>query len=313
VSALVAEPAVTVGAPTLYAFTLGLVASMNPCGFPLLPAFLTVFVDGPAPGGWAMRTGRALRAGTAVTAGFVAVFGVLGAAVSGGVHLLSGWVPWLMVPLGVALVALGLLTLVGRGPRLVLPTPSVAGRRGVLAMGCFGVAYAVASLSCALPLFVAGVAGSFTRLGPGAGLMTALAYSLGMGLFLVAASLAVAWAGGSVLRHLRPLGWLVPRLAGLVLVAVGAYLTYYWTLHLVDPLAQPGVVRVVEHVQVGISNWLAGAARPVGIALGVVVVGSCVLLAWRPWWRSNSAITADRGRPEGGQPDRAQAEGGGAT
>lgn len=271
----------SVPTPALYAFSLGLVASVNPCGFPLLPAYLALFVDEPGQAGWANRTGRGLLAGASVTAGFVAVFGVLGIVIESGVHVLLRWIPWVMIPLGVALAVMGVLTFLGRSPRLALPTVSVAGRRGLMAMVGFGVAYAVASLSCALPLFLAGVAGSFTRLGFFAGVATVVAYALGMGLFLMVASLVVAWVGGPALRRVRPLGRFVPRLAGLVLVAVGTYLAYYWTAHLLDPLAQPGPVRLAEQVQAAISSWLAGSARPVGVALGIVVVATCGALAGR--------------------------------
>ncbi|MGH8995872.1 MAG: cytochrome c biogenesis CcdA family protein, partial [Acidimicrobiales bacterium] len=66
----------TVGAasgPLLYAFTLGLVAAVNPCGFPLLGAYLAFFVgDGELDR--SRRNLRGVAAGASVTAGFVVVF-----------------------------------------------------------------------------------------------------------------------------------------------------------------------------------------------------------------------------------------------
>lgn len=273
-----ADPA---SAPVLYAFTLGLVAALSPCGFPLLPAYLTMFVDGDGHEGLVHRTARGLSTGVCATAGFVAVFGVLGGLVEGGVQVLARWVPWVMIVLGVALAAYGVLTLLNRGPRLTPVAIRLGGRRGVLATVGFGVAYAVASLSCALPLFVAGVASTFSRRGPLDGLAAALAYALGMGLFLVGASLAAAWAGGSVLRSLRPLSRWVPYVGGTVLTIVGTYLVYYWATDLLDPSLTPFVVRVVEAIPSTLSGWLAGAARPLGALLGLAVVGSCAFLALR--------------------------------
>lgn len=266
--------------PALYAFTLGLVAAVNPCGFPLLPAYLALFVDESGRrGGWVRHTARGLVTGACVTAGFVAVFGVLGVAVESGVHVLTRWIPWVMIPLGAALVVVGVLSMAGRTPRLALPTVAVRGRRRAVAMTGFGMAYALASLSCALPLFLAGVAGSFTRLGPLDGAAAAVAYALGMGLFLTAASLAVAWGGGPLLRRIRPLSRFVPRAAGAVLSVVGAYLVYYWASDVANPLATPGPVRAVEAVQSAFSGWLASSPRLAGVVLGAVVVAACAMLA----------------------------------
>ena len=76
-------------APLAYAFTAGLVATVNPCGFPMLPAYLSYFVgaDGDASGpaadaGPAVRVLRAVGAALAVSAGFFIVVVGLGIGLS---------------------------------------------------------------------------------------------------------------------------------------------------------------------------------------------------------------------------------------
>lgn len=288
--------------PALYAFTLGLVAALNPCGFPLLPAYLTLFGAQEEPQGWVRQSASGLRIGASVTLGFLVVFGIFGIVAESGVHVLMGWIPWVMIPIGLALVALGVAAALGRSVALSLPTVPVRGRRGVVAMAGFGATYAVASLSCALPLFLAGVAGSFTRAGVAQGMVTVVAYALGMGLFLIVASLAVAHAGSSALRRIRPLSRFVPRVGGVVLALVGGYLVYYWISDLTDPLATPGLVRAVEGVQGALSNWLAGAPRLFGVLAGVVVVGAIwlVVLSRRRSPSSDAAVSPS-GRPASGE------------
>ena len=64
--------------PLAYAFTAGLVAAVNPCGFPMLPAYLSFFIgtdDEDVAGG--TRVPRALLSGLAVSVGFLAVFAAL--------------------------------------------------------------------------------------------------------------------------------------------------------------------------------------------------------------------------------------------
>ena len=265
----------------VYAFTLGLVSAVNPCGFPLLPAFLTLLAGSDRGGTWTQRTARGLHAGASVTLGFVFVFGLFGLLVESGVDALGHWIPWAMIPLGLALAVLGALELFGKAPRMTPPSVSISPFGRVLAPVVFGVGYGLASLSCALPLFLAGVAGSFTRLGISNGGITVLAYSLGMGLFLLAASLAVSWAGPALLHRLRPAGALVRPFSGSVLVIVGGYLSYYWASDAIAPTRTPHLTARVEAVQVSISDWISSHAKPLGVVFGVVVIGACTFLAFR--------------------------------
>jgi cytochrome c-type biogenesis protein len=283
--------------PLLYAFTLGLVAAVNPCGFPLLGAYLSFFV-GSDTEERPRRLLRGLAAGSCVTVGFVVVFAVLGGLVEGGVDVVLGWVPWVMIPVGVALAAIGVAGALGHPLKLLVPARRLGTGRGALAMAGFGVTYAVASLTCALPLFLAAVAGTFGRLGFARGLGSFVAYALGMGLFLMVAGLIVANAGVSALRRLRPFTRFVPRVAGGVLALVGAYLTYYWAAFQADPTASPPPIGFVEHVQSDITAWLSSSVRVVGVVLGLAVVVA-LLLAAGVGRRAPQAITPGPPEPAG--------------
>ncbi len=265
--------------PLLYPFTLGLVAAVNPCGFPLLPAYLSFFV-GDDGDGRTQRCGRALWAGAWVSAGFLVVFGVVGVLVESGVDVVLGWVPWAMIPVGTLVAGLGLASALGHQPKVPMPLRRRLGSgRGPVAMIGFGVTYAVASLTCALPLFVAAVAGSFGRLGAARGVGSVVAYALGMGLFLTVAAMAVANLGVSPLRRMGRLVRFVPRAAGAVLALVGGYLVFYWTAYLVAPTASPQPIGAVEHVQSALSNWLSASPRLFGVVLGVALFLGLVLVA----------------------------------
>lgn len=264
----------------VYPFSLGLVAAFNPCGFPLLPAYLVPFVGaGRDPLG--VRLGRALLAGAFVTAGFVVVFAALGTAVEGGMQLVLGWVPWVMIPFGALLAAAGVAAVAGHPVRL--PASARVGRRlrgdGPAVMAAFGVSYAVASLGCALPLFLAGVSSSFTRAGFGAGLRDVVAYAAGMGLVLAVLAVAVAMAGASAARRLRAVSRWTPLVGGVMLTLSGAYLVYYWASYLADPLGTPGLVRVVDRWQASLSSSVSAAAGWVGLAAAAAVVGVLVFTA----------------------------------
>lgn len=270
----------TATVPIVYAFTLGLIAAVNPCGFPLLPAYLALFVADDSGHTWAHRTVRGLTAGACVTAGFVAAFGCAGLIVESGIQLIMDWIPWAMIVIAAAMVALGVGSLVGGHLRLPLPTPRFGTGSGAVAMAGFGAAYAVASLSCALPLFVAGVAGAFTRVGAVGGGATFVAYALGMGVFVTAASLIAAHAGPGLIRRLGTIGRFIPRIAAAVITVVGLYLVYYWISDLVNPLSAPGPVRLVDAVQSSISSALVAAPVLVGTLAGALVISALALTAW---------------------------------
>ena len=60
-----------------------MVATVNPCGFALLPAYLSAFVGLQDRPGRLGSVGRALAVSAVLTAGFVTVFGLLGMVFSG--------------------------------------------------------------------------------------------------------------------------------------------------------------------------------------------------------------------------------------
>ncbi|MEO7023041.1 MAG: cytochrome c biogenesis protein CcdA [Leifsonia sp.] len=257
-----------------YAFTLGMVAAVNPCGFPLLPAYLASFVVSEPGNSWSARTARALITGACVTTGFVLTFGIAGLLVSSGMTLIAGWIPWMMLGVGAALAVLGIGGLAGK--HLAIRLPAVRFRNGssAIAMAGFGVAYAIGSLSCTLPLFLAGVASSFTHAGILNGLMTFVAYAIGMGVFVIAASLIAAQLGAESLRTLRPLARFIPVVASALVTAAGFYLIYYWAIDLTDPLATTPLTKTINTLQAAVSSWLA--ASPIAVLAATVIILACV-------------------------------------
>jgi cytochrome c-type biogenesis protein len=135
------------------AFGAGMVAAVNPCGFAMLPAYLSLYL-GTEESDFAERsaTSRALRAlavGCVVLSGFVVLFVLAGAVISAGGTALIRVMPVLGVLVGEALVVLGVwMLLAGRAPYAAvlgglatrLGDPRKVGVRGFF---LFGLAYGV--------------------------------------------------------------------------------------------------------------------------------------------------------------------------
>jgi cytochrome c-type biogenesis protein len=278
--------------PLFYPFTLGMLAAVNPCGFPLLPGYLDLFVGrsnrgagGPSDSLGAGRlSGRAMRAVTAgafCTAGFVAVFGLLGLFADLGWSSFgdrsSGAARYLMVALGVAMVVVGGATLLGRPLRVRVPrVPSGLGLRRPAALTVFGLSYAVASIGCALPLFVAGVATSFTRDNPVQGTAVLIAYALGMGVVLSGLAVAIAVGGPSAGRPLRRLSRHAPIIGSVLVIAVGLYLAAYWLVAIVHPSSSSPAERWVNSVQSHVAGVIDSHPLVIASILGAVVVMAVV-------------------------------------
>ena len=270
-------------ASLLYPFTLGMMAAVNPCGFPLLPAYLELFV-GPAGerDSAALRSVRAVSAAAYATVGFLVLFGLLGLLTEAGWTALVGRsatvASYSMVVFGLAMVALGVLTLARRSFKLPMPDIGTgSGLRRPAGLAVFGFSYGVASIGCALPLFVGGVAASFSRNGSLRGVSGLLAYGLGMGTILAVLALGIALLGRGAGRILRRLSRWVPVIGGAVLIAIGAYLTWYWVADIAAPGHSFAVQRIVENIQLDIANPIDAHARLIGAVLGAVVIAAVVV------------------------------------
>lgn len=215
-------------APLFFAFAAGMVATVNPCGFAMLPAYVSLFLGADegddAPEG--VVTG--LRVGISVTIGIFVLFGVVGLLLSFGLQRMLDFVPWAALVIGALLFGLGIAVL--RGYHLTARVISVKNKKGrsFLAMSGFGVAFGTASISCTLPIFLA-VVGLSTR-SPNviSGWSVFVAYAVGMGVVLTAVAVALATSREVLVTRMRSLLPYVERIGGSLLVASGLFIMYYW-------------------------------------------------------------------------------------
>ncbi len=204
------------------AFGLGLLATVSPCFLPLYPGFLAYLSAQATAEGTDSRRAQAWL-GLLVMAGVMSSMLVIGGAISL-LGVAIGQVLVIVTPIAdLFVITLGILLLVGvdvfgRLPSLALP----GGGSPVGQAYWYGVLYGPMLMPCAAPLLVGVFTLSLTSISIPARLLFVAFFGLGLGVPLLALSLL------GRIHQQRLVGWLrrffpiARRVAGLVLIVVGA-------------------------------------------------------------------------------------------
>ena len=223
--------------PFGYSFGAGMVSTVNPCGFSLLPAYLSLYLggrdEGTASGHTLLRGGKAMLIGTTVTLGFTVLFSFAGAIIWAGGYILMQYLPWLGLFVGAVLASLGLFLLAGKSVYTSLPArlANLVGNpasQGFKTYFLFGIAYGMASLGCTLPVFLVVVGSAIKSQGFSSGLFQFISYALGMGAVLTLLALSFALFKGGLATYLQRALPYMGRVAGALLLVSGSYQIYYW-------------------------------------------------------------------------------------
>lgn len=229
-----------------YSLLLGMLAAVNPCGFVLLPTYLVAYLSVSEADDLHTRLGRAVKVGTSVSIGFVGVFLIVGA-IS---RLFTNWIEvnakYAALVIGIALIVLGIRMFTGWRPRLWVPSLTGASRRGgVSSMVGFGVVYAIASIGCTIGLLTTAIMGSFTRDGIVSGVVSVALYGVGMGIFVTALTITLAFAKTALVRSGRGVMQVIDRFSSLLVMCTGIYLTWYWYMAITERSDSGGFLNAI--------------------------------------------------------------------
>ena len=219
-----------------FTYAAGMVSTVNPCGFAMLPAYLGLYLGAAdAAGGVASTTSRVRQAiivGLLVTSGVLLLFGTVGIVLSAGLTTIRSVIPWLGLIIGVVLTFAGAWVLLG-GKLNIGAFSRAASHMGdarktnLRGYFLFGLSYGTASLSCTLPIFIA-VVGFGTTTSFLSALGQFIIYGLGMGTVILVLTLGMAVFKGAMVGGLRKaLPYIQPISAAIMLLA-GSYIVFYW-------------------------------------------------------------------------------------
>jgi len=210
----------------------GLIAAFNPCGFAMLPAYLSYFLGIETKSGTDkfLSILNGLKVSLALSMGFVFVFASLGILTNtliseASIESRAGHIT---LGIGILLILLGLSMIRGFHPVLNIPRLKVSGiNRQLFSMFMFGVSYAFVSVGCSAPIFFITVGGSFSRDGIIDGIAVFIAYALGMSIVITVLTISLAIARSAIAEHLRSLLKHLNVISGFFLAISGFFLAAY--------------------------------------------------------------------------------------
>jgi len=280
------------------AFAAGMVATINPCGFAMLPAYLSFFLglqdESVETGKGAVP--RALAVGGVLTLGFVAVFGLFGLIWTPFQQAIGNRLPWITVVIAFFLVVLGIAMLRGYEPKVNIPRlQKGAGSKDLPSMFLFGVSYAIASLSCTIGPFLALTQSTFRSSSFSSGVAAFVAYGLGMGSVLMVLTLGLALAKASIATNLRRMLPFVNRASAVLLIVAGLYVGFYgyWEARVLsgNSFDNPAI-DFVEEIRSSATNWMANNSTNIGIAIGLVILAAVGTTMARRFFKTPPAASA---------------------
>jgi len=222
--------------PLGFAFAAGMVSTVNPCGFAMLPAYLGLYlgsdesIENISP---LSHMAKALLIGMVVTSGFIILFGTAGIVIALGIRSIIGYIPWLGLGIGIVLTFMGAWLITG-GSIYSRFAADVASKLGdptevtIKGYFVFGLSYGIASLSCTLPIFLSVTGITFTDGSPRASIAAFVMYGAGMGAVIIFMTLGMAIVKEATVGLIKKFIWIVQPMSTVMLILAGSYIFFYW-------------------------------------------------------------------------------------
>jgi cytochrome c-type biogenesis protein len=264
----------------------GALAAFNPCGFVLLPAYLTsLILSGDVGERKASIFYRATRFSLGMTVGFIGVFGGFALVVAPIAGSLEKFLPIITIIVGIALLGLAIPLILGKTLFFKkIANPNIAPKKNWLSQIGYGVTFALVSLSCTVGPFLAISAAAISTKNPFKIISIFITYALGMGIIVLTLSLFVATAETRIFAIIRRSQGLIGRVSGVFLLAVAAYEIWYGYYEIKILSGRAGsdpVITFASRFQSRITQLLGGLGVPFLISLLVLLTVAGIFRKYR--------------------------------
>jgi cytochrome c biogenesis protein CcdA/peroxiredoxin len=202
-------------------FVAGMLALLSPCGFPMLPGYISYYM------GKQTSVKRSLSGGFACSLGLVTVFSVIGVAVALVGSVITQYIPLLELVAGSLAIIMGISLLTEITFPSIFTITRAPNQKGILGIFLYGIAYGFATLGCSAPIFFSTLVYAITAGGVMAGIVTFLVYSAGMGIPIILTTILLAKTKDYLLtRIIRAMPWF-QKISSVLLISIGIYLILY--------------------------------------------------------------------------------------
>ena len=219
-----------------YSFIAGVLAAINPCGIVMLPAYLSLYVYSNSEENditTSKKIRNSLNIILFVGVGFVALFSLSAVIVSLSSELIGDLIPFLSILLSMLILYFGIGELKGEqifSSKISSLSSKIGNPKNTNPIGfiLFGVSYGLASVGCALPIFISVVTKSINAQSNQRIFLDFISYSLGM-LSVIAILTAATFISINSTKKLntffRKWSYLV---FGIFLTFAGIFMLSYW-------------------------------------------------------------------------------------
>lgn len=219
-----------------YSFIAGVLAAINPCGIVMLPAYLSLYVYSNSEDNditTSKKIRNSLNIILFVGVGFVALFSLSAVIVSLSSELVGDLIPFLSILLSMLILYFGIGELKGEqifSSKISSLSSKIGNPKNTNPIGfiLFGVSYGLASVGCALPIFISVVTKSINAQSNQRIFLDFISYSLGM-LSVIAILTAATFISINSTKKLntffRKWSYLV---FGIFLTFAGIFMLSYW-------------------------------------------------------------------------------------
>lgn len=203
-----------------FAFTAGIFSFFSPCGYPLLPGYISYYLGSKAP------IAKAISGSLICALGLVTVFSIMGVLASTVSAILSTLVPLLNLAAGAIIILMGVSMLLQLKIGMLFPI-RISRREGFLGLFTFGIAYGFAVTGCSAPIFLSVLFYAMTK-GLFNGAATFISYAMGMAFPLIITGILSAKSKELVMKKAVNLVPKIQKISGAFLIILGMYLFYLY-------------------------------------------------------------------------------------
>jgi cytochrome c-type biogenesis protein len=265
------------------AIVAGVLATFNPCGFALLPAYMGMIAAANEGRSKSRALIGGLRFASGMTVGFILLFGTFGLVFAPFASAISRYLPIVTIVVGILIVVLGFWLLLGRkvGNGAGLIKGWSPGESWFSQVG-YGLTFAIVSLSCTLGPFLAVTGASIRSIDFFGIVFTFVAFALGMGAAVSVIAVATALTGSQISVWMRSKSEVISRVTGSLVILAGLYVAWFgwfeWRVNSGEQIGDP-IIGAVTDAQSWVVNTLSSySGIVIVIVLLIAVIGVAVLI-----------------------------------